>query len=136
MKNKGFTLIELLAVIVILAIIALITTPVVLNVIQTSREKAFIDTAYSIVSAAQKYQVSKAGKNEQLDLTIDYTTNLNTGKISLKGELPDSGTFHIDENGKSELALWSDKANICVTKTKTEKKITKNKELTKENCTL
>ncbi len=31
MKNKGFTLIELLAVIVILAVIALISMPLVLN---------------------------------------------------------------------------------------------------------
>ena len=33
MKKKGFTLIELLAVIVILAVIALIVTPAVLNII-------------------------------------------------------------------------------------------------------
>ena len=34
MKKKGFTLIELLAVIVVLAIIALIATPIVMNVIK------------------------------------------------------------------------------------------------------
>ena len=33
MKEKGFTLIELLAVIVILAIIALIATPIILGII-------------------------------------------------------------------------------------------------------
>ena len=31
MKNKGFTLIELLAVIIILAIIAVISTPVIMD---------------------------------------------------------------------------------------------------------
>ena len=31
-KNRGFTLVELLAVIVILALIALIATPIILNV--------------------------------------------------------------------------------------------------------
>ena len=36
-KNKGFTLIELLAVIVILALIALIATPIILNVIFIKR---------------------------------------------------------------------------------------------------
>jgi len=42
MKNnkKGFTLIELLAVIVILAIIALITAPIILNVIEDARRDA------------------------------------------------------------------------------------------------
>ena len=32
-KEKGFTLIELLAVIIILAVIALIATPIILNVV-------------------------------------------------------------------------------------------------------
>ena len=35
--NKGFTLIELLAVIVILAIIALIATPIIINIIEDSK---------------------------------------------------------------------------------------------------
>jgi type IV pilus assembly protein PilA len=39
-NKKGFTLIELLAIIVILAIIALITTPIVLNLINQSKEAA------------------------------------------------------------------------------------------------
>ena len=40
MKKKGFTLIELLAVIVILAIIALIATPIILNIISDSKEES------------------------------------------------------------------------------------------------
>lgn len=40
MNKKGFTLIELLAVIVILAIIALIVTPVVSNIISSARKAA------------------------------------------------------------------------------------------------
>lgn len=38
-KKKGFTLIELLAVIVILAIIALVAVPLVLNVIEDSKQE-------------------------------------------------------------------------------------------------
>lgn len=38
--KKGFTLIELLAVIVILAIIALIATPIVLNIVKDSKENS------------------------------------------------------------------------------------------------
>jgi len=41
MKKKGFTLIELLAVIVILAIIALIATPIILGVIDKAKRGAF-----------------------------------------------------------------------------------------------
>ena len=39
-KNSGFTLIELLAVIVILAIITLIATPIILNIIKDSKEES------------------------------------------------------------------------------------------------
>ena len=38
MNKKGFTLIELLAVIVILAIIALITAPIILGVIENAKK--------------------------------------------------------------------------------------------------
>ena len=40
MKKNGFTLIELLAVIIILAVIALIATPIVLNVVDSAKESA------------------------------------------------------------------------------------------------
>ena len=50
MRNKGFTLIELLAVIVILAIIALIATPIVLGIINDSRKSADQETAKLIAS--------------------------------------------------------------------------------------
>ena len=40
MNKKGFTLIELLAVIVILAIIALIATPIILGVIDNARKNS------------------------------------------------------------------------------------------------
>ena len=42
MKNKkiGFTLIELLAVIIVLAIIALIATPIIFNVIENAKIKS------------------------------------------------------------------------------------------------
>ena len=39
-KRNGFTLVELLAVIVILAIIALIATPIILGIINDARESA------------------------------------------------------------------------------------------------
>ena len=40
MKNKGFTLVEILAVIVILAVISIITIPMIGNVIEESKQKA------------------------------------------------------------------------------------------------
>ena len=46
MKNtKGFTLIELLAVIIVLAIIALIATPIIFNVIENAKIKSMENLA-------------------------------------------------------------------------------------------
>ena len=53
MKNKGFTLIELLAVIVILAIIALIATPIILGIINEARDEAKERTAELIANGVE-----------------------------------------------------------------------------------
>jgi prepilin-type N-terminal cleavage/methylation domain-containing protein len=60
MKNKGFTLIELLAVIVILAIIALIVTPVIKDLIDRSRYGAFEASKKNIERAAEIYYAKNA----------------------------------------------------------------------------
>ena len=52
--SKGFTLIELLAVIVILAIIALIATPIVLGIINDSKESSNRVSASYIISAVEQ----------------------------------------------------------------------------------
>ena len=52
--KKGFTLIELLAVIVILAIIALIATPIVLNVINDTKESAVLRGAEFYLDGVKK----------------------------------------------------------------------------------
>ena len=52
--KKGFTLIELLAVIVILAIIALIATPVILGIINDAKENSNKRSAELIVDRLQK----------------------------------------------------------------------------------
>lgn len=51
--KKGFTLIELLAVIVILAIIALIATPIILGIINDARDEAEQRTGELISSSVE-----------------------------------------------------------------------------------
>lgn len=75
MKQRGFTLIELLAVIVILAIIALIITPVVLGIINDSkiqsRKKSIELYKRAIQTAVSSYMITNDG-----DLpTIDWIKN-------------------------------------------------------------
>ena len=52
--KKGFTLIELLAVIVILAIIALIAVPIVLNIINDSKNESLQRSIDLYIDTVQK----------------------------------------------------------------------------------
>ena len=78
MKKKGFTLIELIAVLVILAILALIVTPLVMSIIKKARisaDKRSID-AYgrSIELAIASYLLDEGKFPTSIDeLTIEYT---------------------------------------------------------------
>ncbi len=53
MRKKGFTLIELLAVIVILAVIALIAVPLILSLVNKSRQKAAEESALFYVDTIE-----------------------------------------------------------------------------------
>lgn len=55
MRKKGFTLIELLAVIIILAIIALIATPIILDVVDDAKKSARLSEANMIYSGITNY---------------------------------------------------------------------------------
>ena len=109
MKKRGFTLIELLAVIVVLAIIALIATPIVMNTIKKSQKGAAERSADSYIR-----QVETAVAEARLDnktvpdgtYQIDGQGNLiGTGlpdgklKIEMNGNKPTSGTIKIN-NGQ------------------------------------
>ena len=63
--KKGFTLIELLAVIIILAIVALIATPIVLDVVNDAKDSAAKSEASMIVSGVNNY-CAAAEMKEQL----------------------------------------------------------------------
>ncbi|MBE6160039.1 MAG: prepilin-type N-terminal cleavage/methylation domain-containing protein [Lactobacillales bacterium] len=109
MKKKGFTLIELLAVIVILAIIALIATPIILNMIENARKSAAADSAYGYIEAIEY-------NNSMADLGINNNyTKITDGKdldvtgldVKVKGTKPSSGVVTIS---KGRVAA----ANLCV----------------------
>ncbi|MDD2391824.1 MAG: prepilin-type N-terminal cleavage/methylation domain-containing protein [Bacilli bacterium] len=94
--KKGFTLIELLAVIVILAIIALIASPIVVGLIEDSNRQAAERSTEAVVQAAKtEFALSKLNKTTPsataagLDLdnaptggTVTYGSN---GEITLSG---------------------------------------------------
>ena len=129
-KSKGFTLIELLAVIVVLAVIALIATPIVLSLVNKAKEGAAEASAYAYVKEVETYimlsqlnpnlvklengktyEVSKIKYEEVafMDLFVDrvYAEEVNeiiylNNIIDMKGDKPTSGKVTINENKVSE----------------------------------
>ena len=124
-KNKGFTLIELLAVIIILAVIALIATPIVLNVIDNARISANKDSVYGLLDSAKLYYAeSLLDENKTLNGNI-------LDKITITGRKPDSGFIYINEVGEVNISVMYDK--ICYIKDYEEtdlrvKKVSKSSE--------
>ncbi len=91
MKSKnGFTLIELLAVIVILAIIALIATPIVLNIIEKARAGAAKASAYGLIDGIRVVYAESL-------LDGNLSTSGNAADISLSGNKPTAGTWSYSE---------------------------------------
>ena len=94
--KKGFTLIELLAVIVILAIIALIATPIVLDIITDSKASAKERSIENIERAAKLYVVSEyETKNESAPSIITI------GELKSKGYIQNT-----DEDEKSKVFVY------------------------------
>ena len=104
MKEKqGFTLIELLAVIVILAIIALISTPIVLNIINTSRKGASITSARGYIRAVNNEIL--ANEMDQVNMFQNGTYNIDELLVEVSGNLPEKGTVTIDNDKVSKAEL-------------------------------
>jgi len=109
-SNKGFTLVELLAVIVILAIVALVATPVILNIIESSTNKAKDSSARLVIKSVE----------------LAYTTYIskNDGNIPKKSELITEFNGMMDSNtnwtatadGKGEIKASDDNV-LCDTTT-------------------
>ena len=125
MKNKkGFTLIELLAVIIILAVIALIATPIVLNVVDNARKSANKDSAYGLLDSAKLYYMESL-----LDKSKSLSGNL-IDKINVSGSKPDSGTVYINDKGEIALSVVYDK--VCFTKNYEDADLTESDDI--KNC--
>lgn len=133
MKKRGFTLVELLAVIVILAIIALIATPIILGVIETSKKGAAENSALGYTEAVEK-QIARNLLDE--DATNDITdgvyeiADLTNKKVKVKGDKPTEESWV--EIEKSQVVSYSlEIGQYVVTYNKENKKMetTKNGEI-------
>lgn len=78
MKKRGFTLIELLAVIVILAVIALIVTPVITGIIKETKDSADLRSAEEYVKAGENYFASSTLNNKLLNTNVINSLELSS----------------------------------------------------------
>ena len=107
--KKCFTLIELLAVIVILAIVALIASPIIINMVNSAKKSAAVNSAYGYIEAVELkigLDLLELDKNYSEKMIINDDTFLDGMKI--KGKKPDSGMLTIDENNIIK------KADLCI----------------------
>ena len=106
MRRKGFTLIELLAVIVVLAVIAMITTPIVFGVINTAKKGAaeqstvaYAKAVEDTVAIAAMNNKSYANRDDYLydEIKVDVSGSTPTGGIyALKDGIVTRGTFCVN----------------------------------------
>ena len=108
-NRKGFTLIELLAVIVILAVIALIATPLIMNVINDAKKGAARDAGYNVIKAGELKAATEgiAGGNPP----FHYDENSN---LDMKGTKPSKFILDINKDMDTQLKAWLN--GYCVIK--------------------
>ena len=111
MKNKknGFTLIELLAVIIVLAIIALIATPIIFNVIENAKIKSLENSCYGVIDAVRtNYSENLLNSTRECKDENDKNcggkieTNGNVKELTVAGEQPSGGSWVIVNDPKAE----------------------------------
>jgi len=123
--RKGFTLIELLAVIIVLAVIALIATPIVLDVVDSAKLKAFEESTYGIMETVKLKNYDDMLENSDKIYTFP------NDELVFQGERPKGGTV-ISQNGNTAIAIHNGK--YCATKKFGDEKVTITENI--ENCDL
>ena len=120
MKNKGFTLIELLAVIVILAIIALIATPIILGIINDAREQAKKRSAELVYTGVQYAYTEALYSGANGSIVTTPTLNDIKGKLNIENVKNDNVQLDPSEN-PTKLTIVTDDGVTCeVTKGTTD----------------
>ncbi len=111
MKNNGFTLIELLAVITLLAVVAAIATPNVVNMVANGKKEQFISDAKEMISKTKYMQ-----KLSKYEVNFNNTIINKTGcdeiflnKLGLDLEEDADGNTYDQINSKVKVCIESSK---------------------------
>ena len=132
-KKKGFTLIELLAVIIVLSIIALITTPIIFNVIENAKIKSLEKSCYGVIDAVRT-------KYAEGLLNLNKITTGDVNELTVAGEKPIAGTWTIynskdsvEKGIKIEGVKFASMKDYVCTNVNSDGTINSNVTCTKEN---
>lgn len=117
LNRSGFTLIELLAVIVILAILMLLATPAVLNIMNNARVNSFATEAQEFINAAKTKYATDSINNAEAQSNGD--TYFIGKSVNSSNEDKDLGKY-VDK----DLSSYSGKVTIAITDDKTTYSIT------------
>lgn len=138
MNKRGFTLIELLAVIVILAIIALIATPIILGIINDAKSSAkkrsaelvYTGVEYAYVTAMYNGTDGATVATPDLDAIQKYIKLDNVKKDNIKKEtdkltiLTDDGAYcEVTVDGGFKVVCGPDKDSLGADKQYFEKTV-------------
>ena len=122
--KKGFTLIELLAVIIILAIVALIATPIVLDVVDDAKDSAAKSEASMIVSGVNNWCAASAMRaqlNGEADICTD-ADGVTATEVSQMVDLGNATVTSITFDGKvTALEIESNDRTVKYDATATDK---------------
>ena len=108
MKKKGFTLIELLGVLILLAVIALITFPIIDKILSNAKNEAYERQKDSIIEAARLY-VTTNGNYSTRQTQLSFQTLIDSGYLK-EGEILDPRDSSKEMPG-CVLYNWSESKN-------------------------
>ena len=123
MKNKkGFTLVELLAVIVILAVLLVVATPMVFNAIKDSKKKTKCKVVKEVATIYKSYAYTNKTKPCVQDNKCYFKDLISDGYLDSKITSPITGDeigseitkLYVTPNGCKEKTLYTDKNGISV----------------------
>ncbi|MBE6139429.1 MAG: type II secretion system protein [Firmicutes bacterium] len=116
MKEQGFTLVELLGVLIILAVIFMIITPTVSNIITESKETIYKKQINTILTAAYDFSL------KNISYLPDEDKNINTTYVTV-GELKYEGLIDVNITNPNTNEAFPDNLVISIEKKSEENNI-------------
>lgn len=113
--KKGFTLVELLSVIVILAVISLITVPIMMGALEESKKRQFVENVKSVIDSIDhyngQYAMRATGEYQVKGNEIKYTgkRKVENDQVEFKGTFDGHGSVNLKSDGVTEIEIQNGK---------------------------